>query len=190
MSDLDPLVPAIVAGDAAAFGRWVAGAEPRVRGSLRSFATVVDTEAVLQEALLRTWQFAPRFEPDGRPDGLLRLTITIARNLAIRETERRRPDLVESAVLERFAEESQAAPPPSDPLLRDLIGACLEALPAQPRAALRQRLGARGNTPDRTLATAIGMRLNTFLQNIRRARIGLQRCLERQGVHLSAEGAP
>src|SRR5690606_14601871 len=71
--DLDVHLAAIVAGDTRAFGRWLAGAEAPVRDSLRSFARVVDVEAVLQEALLRVWQVAPRFEPDGRPNGLLRL---------------------------------------------------------------------------------------------------------------------
>lgn len=90
MADLDTHLSAIVAGDADAFGRWVAGAEPRVRGSLASFAAVVDTEAVVQETLLRIWQVAPRFRPDGRPDGLVRLAVRIARNLAVSEVRRAR----------------------------------------------------------------------------------------------------
>ena len=64
--DLDAELPSIIAGDADAFGRWLAGAERPVRESLRSFAAVIDAEAVLQEALLRVWQVAPRFQPDGR----------------------------------------------------------------------------------------------------------------------------
>ena len=78
MADLDRYLPAIAAGDPDAFGHWVAGAEPRVRLSLSSFATRVDTEAVVQETLLRVWQVAPRFRPDGRPDGLVRLAVRIA----------------------------------------------------------------------------------------------------------------
>ena len=78
--DLDVHLAAIVAGDTRAFGSWMAGAEARVRDSLRSFAQVVDTEAVLQETLLRTWQVAPRLVADGRPDGLLRMAIRIGRS--------------------------------------------------------------------------------------------------------------
>jgi RNA polymerase sigma-70 factor (ECF subfamily) len=51
--DLDRHLPAIAAGDPDAFAPWVAGAEPALRDSLRPFAARVDTEAVLQEALLR-----------------------------------------------------------------------------------------------------------------------------------------
>ena len=55
-----------------------------------SFAAVVDVEAVLQESLLRVWQVAPRFDADGGPNGLLRLAIRIARNLAVSELRRTR----------------------------------------------------------------------------------------------------
>src|SRR6266540_1570421 len=82
---LDDLLPAIGAGDATAFARWLAGAEGRLRDSLRSFAARVDTEAVLQEALIRVWQVAPRVTPDGKPDALVRLGVRIARNLAVSE---------------------------------------------------------------------------------------------------------
>ena len=63
MTDSDFLHAQIAAGDADAFGQWLAAAEPRVRGSLASFARVVDTEAVLQEALVRVWQVAPLQPP-------------------------------------------------------------------------------------------------------------------------------
>ncbi len=59
MSDLDIHLAAIKASDADAFGIWMSAAEPEIRSTLRSFATSVDTEAVLQEALLRVWQVAP-----------------------------------------------------------------------------------------------------------------------------------
>ena len=91
MIDLDAHLPAIQAGDADAFGRWLAGAEPGLRESLRSFAASVDTEAVLQESLLRTWQVAPRVVSDGKPNTLLRLAVRIARNLAVSERRRLRP---------------------------------------------------------------------------------------------------
>src|SRR5688572_20626218 len=86
--NLDVHLPDIVARDTHAFGAWMAGAEMPIRESLRSFARVIDVEAVLQEALLRVWQVAPRFVPDGAPNGLLRLGVRIARNLAISEVRR------------------------------------------------------------------------------------------------------
>jgi len=99
----DDLLPAISAGDAAAFARWLASAEDRLRGSLRSFAERVDVEAVLQEALVRVWQLAPRVVPDGRPHALLRLAIRIARNLAVSDLRRSRLEPVEADALERLA---------------------------------------------------------------------------------------
>jgi DNA-directed RNA polymerase specialized sigma24 family protein len=99
-ADLDSLVPLIGAGSMEAFGRWMAGAEGRVTESLRSFAARVDTEAVLQETLLRVWQVAPRFVPDGKRDGLVRLAVRIARNLAVSELRRSRLDPVEEAAHE------------------------------------------------------------------------------------------
>ena len=86
--DLDTHLSAIALGDAGAFGRWLAGAEPRLRDSLRPFAARVDTEALLQETLLRAWQVAPRHAPDGRPNSLLRLSMRIARNLCIDNARR------------------------------------------------------------------------------------------------------
>ena len=80
MTDLDVHLGAITIGDTRAFARWLAGAEGTVRDSLRSFATAVDVEAVLQEALLRVWQVAPRFEADGFANSLLRLSIRIVRS--------------------------------------------------------------------------------------------------------------
>src|SRR5690349_9751665 len=113
--DLDVHLPAIVARDTGAFARWMAGAEGRMRESLRSFAAVVDVEAVLQESLLRVWQTAPRFEPDGRPDALLRFGVRVARNLAVSEVRRTRARPVDDDDLEtaaaRFAGEGAYAEP-------------------------------------------------------------------------------
>ena len=89
MSDLDVHLQAVVNGDKAVFGRWVAGAEATLRGSLRSFAASVDVEAVLQETLLRIWQVAGRVQPDGKSNGLLRFALRAGRNLALSEARRR-----------------------------------------------------------------------------------------------------
>ncbi|MEQ1501009.1 MAG: sigma-70 family RNA polymerase sigma factor [Myxococcota bacterium] len=174
--DLDVHLPAIAAGDPTAFARWLAGAEEPLRLGLRSFATAVDVEAVLQEALLRVWQVAGRFTPDGRPNALLRLAVRVARNAAIDELRRTRATPVDAAALERL----DAAIEP-DPLLRTAIATCRDALPAQPRTAFDARL-AGGS--DEALAEAAGMKLNTFLKNVGRARTLLLACLRRAGVVL------
>jgi DNA-directed RNA polymerase specialized sigma24 family protein len=189
MLDLDVHLVAVAAGDAGAFGRWLAGAEPCLRQSLRSFAARVDTEATLQEALLRTWQVAPRHAPDGRPNSLLRMALRIARNLAIDEARRARvapmPDEdLEQALVAAEAPEAGSEP---DPFLRRVIEECRALLPGKPAEALAARLAGGGAEPDEALAERLGMRLNTFLQNFTRARKLLAECLTKRRVNLDAE---
>ncbi|MBA2541449.1 MAG: sigma-70 family RNA polymerase sigma factor [Deltaproteobacteria bacterium] len=179
MSDLDFLHARIAAGDADAFGQWLAGAEPRVRGSLASFARALDVEAVLQEALVRLWQVAPRFVPDGKPDALIRFAIRIARNLAVSELRRTRSRPVEPADLEADLAVDVPAP---DPLLRQAIVDCRDKLPPKPRQALDARLAAAGSRDDDELAASVNMKLNTFLQNFTRARQLLAACLGKRGI--------
>ena len=189
MADLDLHLSAIIAGDADAFGRWIVGAEPELRLSLRAFAAVADCEAVLQETLLRVWQTAHRVTPDGRSNSLLRFAVRIARNLALSEARRFRTVRVDDEegfqrLVDAAVGEPAVAP---DPFLREVIGACREELPDKPAAALHARLQSCGAEPDELLAEHLGMRLNTFLQNFTRARKLLAECLERQGVELAME---
>ena len=188
MRDLDEHLPAIVAGDSAAFARWLAEAEAPLRRSLGSFAARVDTEAVLQESLLRVWQVAPKCTADGKGNSLLRLAVRIARNLAISETRKARTDPAELDELERASTQvdlHEVRPP--DPMLRRLITACRERLPPKPAAALTARLGAFGGVADLELADGLGMTKNTFLQNFGRARKLIAQCLRGHGVDLDAE---
>jgi RNA polymerase sigma-70 factor (ECF subfamily) len=177
-TDLDVHLSGIASGDVRAYGAFLAAAEPAVRRSLRSFATRVDIEAVLQESFLRLWQVARRVESDGRPNALLRLGLRIARNLALDECKRRR----ESPLPEGL--DPIAEPVLVDPMVRERIARCFGDLPRQPAAALRARLDAEGGDPDAALAAALGMRLNTFFQNVARARKLLLECLARAGVEL------
>src|SRR5690348_16436240 len=125
--DLDTHLPAIVAGDPEAFGRWVAGAEPTLRASLRKLARDVDAEAILQEGLLRIWQVAPRFAPDGNPNALLRLAHRVVHNLAISEVRRLHPT---AEIDDRLIDLADPSAPP-DPLLRRAIDECREKLPGK-----------------------------------------------------------
>jgi RNA polymerase sigma-70 factor (ECF subfamily) len=186
--DLDIHLEAIVGGDVHSFGRWLAGAEPTVRLSLRSFAGVIDVEAVLQESLLRVWQVAGRFERDGKPNGLLRLSIRIARNLAVSEVRRTRAAGASPSVHGDDVEETVAVEPHEpDPLLRQAITECRDRLPPKPRQALDVRLASAGGADDAELAESIGMKLNTFLQNFTRARQMLADCLRKKGVDIAQE---
>jgi DNA-directed RNA polymerase specialized sigma24 family protein len=182
MTELDAWEPLVAAGDPHAFARWVAGVEPRLRASLTSVAAQLDAEAVLQECLLRIWQVAPRFVPDGRPDGLARLAIRIARNLAFSELRRRR--IAPTVDVESSDHGTSAVAP--DPLLRRVILECREQLPDKPAAALAARLDGPWR-PDVELAQELGMKLNTFLQNFTRARKLLAQCLSAHGVDVEVE---
>lgn len=190
-TDLDVHLPGVRGGDAQAFGAWMSAAEPSLRRGLSSFARQVDVEAVLQEALLRTWQVAPRLEPDGRPNALLRLAQRIGWNLAVSEARRAgRSTAVDPELLAAGIDEAQRWEPAlPDPLLRETIGRCREKLPPQPAAALSARLESAGGEPDATLAARLSMHKNTFLQNVSRARKLLLECLQRAGVDLSGVGA-
>ena len=183
MTDLDVELDAIAAGDASAFGRWVAGAEHSIRVRLRSFAESVDTEVICQETLLRMWQVAPRVVKDGQGNSLLRLALRTAQNLAIDQTRRLRRQPVSIPLDESLdGELTDASTLPIDPLLQEAIAECRDKLPARPRTALGARFGDSGAHHDRDLAERLGMTLNTFLKNIGRARKLLIDCLERRGI--------
>jgi DNA-directed RNA polymerase specialized sigma24 family protein len=191
VADLDEWLERIAERDVEAFGEWMRGAEPRIRASLRSFAAGVDVEAIVQDTLLRVWQVAPRFVADGRPNGLLRLGIRIGRNLAVSELRRRRHETMDIEALERAAAASGLAAvepgPAPDPLLHQRIEDCVGRLPRQPGRALARRLSSAGSQADAALADGLGMRVNTFLQNIARARKLVAECLERHGIDLVRE---
>lgn len=184
-ADRDALLPAIASGDVQAFAVWLGHAEPRVRLSLAKFARAIDSEAVVQEALLRIWQVAPRVAVDARGDTLVRLAVQIAHNLAIDHVRRdRRLSHVERAELVEDASSQIDDSPSPDPLLRAVIATCIEQLPKQPAAALSARIDNAGHDADETLAARLGMQLNTFLKNFGRARALLLDCLKSKGVSL------
>lgn len=190
MIDLDEHLPSIVSGDTAAFGRWLAAAEPRLRDSLRPFAARADTEAILQEAILRVWQVAPRHTPDGSANSLFRLAIRIARNLAVDEVRRaRKAPVPEEDIDSAAAAAGSASFAGPDPFLRQAIEECRDRLPAKPAEVLATRIQHGGAEPDQTLAERLGMRLNTFLQNFTRARKLLAECLEKKHIDIETEMA-
>lgn len=182
MPDLDVHLRGIAAREEQAFAAWLAGAEPAVRRALRSFAARVDVESVVQETLLRIWQVAPRHVPDGRPDSLLRLAHRIARNLALDEARRTRRERPAAGDMGAGEETVDPAPAP-DPLLRRVLAACLRKLGGAPARALHARLFAGGQR-DEALAEHNGMAVNTFRQNVARARRAIAQCLARSGVAL------
>jgi RNA polymerase sigma-70 factor (ECF subfamily) len=132
---------------------------------------------VLQETLLRAWQFAPRVTRDGGGNSLLRYALRTGRNLAIDHTRK-------TARLAPVAEVPEVPVPAVEPdhALQRWVRVCLEALPERAGLALRARLGDQGRSHDRDLAATVEMTLNTFLKNISRARRMLAECLAEHGI--------
>ncbi len=167
-----------------AFAEWMGMVEIPLRRSLRRFAREVDVEVVVQETLLRMWIVAC---DNGRAlegeNASIKFAFRVARNVAFEEIRRNRRDIhLDPEDFDRLPE-GVIDPDLPDPALRRVIAGCLERLPKQPRNAMGARIR-NGELPDRELAGSLRMKLNTFLQNIVRARRLMAACLEKQGVHL------
>lgn len=170
-------------GDREAFADWMGAVEAPIRRSLARYARAVDVESVMQETLLRMWIYAQdRGKELVGEAASLRFAIGMARNVA--RSEARRMGRVSFLPSEELPEVEVQPDPPPDPGLRGAIHECLEQLKGKPGDALRLRLQMQDEAPDRRLAQLAGMTLNTFLQNIVRARKAIAECLERRGVVL------
>jgi DNA-directed RNA polymerase specialized sigma24 family protein len=154
-----------------------------IRLAMRRFAQAVDIESVVQETFLRMWLLS---QDKGRDlsgeNASLRFAIGMARNIA--RSEARRWGREKLLPPEDLPEPVLEPDPVSDPGLRRAIVECLKKVAAKPLQALRARMDLGGVIADRDIAEGIGMTLNTFLQNIVRARKQVAGCLERGGIPL------
>jgi DNA-directed RNA polymerase specialized sigma24 family protein len=181
---LDELFQAARQGVPEAFAEWMGMVEIPLRLTLRRYARAVDVEVVVQETFMRMWLVA--CDPERILEGKgasLRFAFRVARNVALEEIRRNRLGrLVDLDGLEDLPEGS-IDPEPADPALARAIAECFKRLPGKARSALEARI--RGDClPDRELAARLRMRLNTFLQNVVRARRAMKKCLEGRGVRL------
>ncbi|MBI3450393.1 MAG: hypothetical protein HY049_15940 [Acidobacteria bacterium] len=182
-ASLDLLFSRVREGDMEAFGAWYARVALPVRRSLRSFARELDVEAVIQEAMMTMWRIAPRLDLQGAGASLA-YAIRVARTGALMEIRKHRGVTREEIdALERLPEGRIEPALPADPGLRRAIEECLGRLPAKPRAAIGARLRGMGES-DAGLAASVTMSLNTYFQNIVRARRALRACLEGRGVSM------
>jgi len=115
----------------------------------------------------------------------LRMALAVARNVALEEVRRsRRGQYVPLEDLEDALELAVDPAPEPDPGLAQAIRECLERLPDRLRRSLMLRLRSGSFSPDRDLAESLGLKLNTFLQHIVRARKSMADCLKGKGVEL------
>jgi DNA-directed RNA polymerase specialized sigma24 family protein len=171
-------------GDQDAFAKWMAMVELTLRCRLARFARAVDVEVIMQETFMRMWLVAlDKTRAIEGENASLRFASAIAQNVAREEARRtRREQFVDPRDLDRL-QKDWVDPETTDPALGKAIRACVESLPSKPKTALKARIR-DGHLPDRDLAREVRMKLNTFLQNIVRARRLLGDCLERRGVRL------
>jgi DNA-directed RNA polymerase specialized sigma24 family protein len=166
-------------GNRDAFTRWMRMAEIPIRHTLARYARHVDVEAAMQETLLRMWLLV---NDPGRvltgENASVRFGCRVAANVAKEELRRLR-----LAPLE-VEPQDPSDPPQSDPFVRRAIRECRDKLPRKLHIAIGVQVsdGYRGS---REAAAIARMKVNTFLQNLVRARRLLRTCLEHRGVRLA-----
>lgn len=130
----ETLLAAFAAGDRAAAGALVARLAPRILAlARRLLQDRAEAEDVTQEALLRLWQIAPRWQPGGaQPATWLH---RVAVNLATDRLRRRR-----GVALDQIDEPEDGLLPPLEAMIQAdrmaALDAALAALPDRQRAAV------------------------------------------------------
>jgi RNA polymerase sigma factor (sigma-70 family) len=165
---------AIAARDPEAFTGWFARHEIVLKRSLRSFASIVDVEAVVQDTAIRVWERASGLAPDGRSGFLVRWAVTVAMNNARNQARR----AGRSQPLEAHSPGPSTYDRMPDPALRTRIQTCRERLPSKLRLVMDQLLADGGQQSCRELAVSIGISFDAIRQNLSRARRALEKCLE------------
>lgn len=166
-------------GDERAFARLYQQAGPKLFALVLAMTRQPDlAEEVLQEALVRIWKSAYRFDPE--KGGAMAWLVTIARNRALTALERRPRD---RAGAEAPDWESIADRAP-DPLEQTLAGSearalarCLQALERDQRRSIV--LAYYTGLTHVELAQRLGKPLGTVKSWIRRGLLQLRGCLDR-----------
>ena len=166
------------------FARWMSLVERPLRASLRRFARAVDVEVVMQETFLRMWialnDPARTFTGE---NATLRFALRVARLVALEEVRAaRHGHLVPLEELDPSREPEVPPEPVRDAGFLHAIRECIDRLSGAPKRALLARLHGGHTHGDRVLASLVRMQLNTFLQNIVRARRAVADCLASKGL--------
>jgi RNA polymerase sigma-70 factor (ECF subfamily) len=176
--DLDDLLRRTGAADEDAFEALYRAAAPALLGLITRKIGARDlAEEVLQEAFMRIWRNAARYDATlGSAIGWMR---AVARNTAIDRLRQRRREVPRAELPDDPEELDRIAEAAADPLRVEetrAILTCLEALEDTPRRAIVLSY-CYGYTHDE-LAVALGLPLGTVKSTIRRALPTPRACLE------------
>jgi RNA polymerase sigma factor (sigma-70 family) len=147
------------------------------RIAYRMLADASEAEDVAQEAMLRLWQHADRWQAGG--PGVAAWLTRVATNACLDRIRRRR-FVGEDAVPERADESPLADAQIEEDDVRNAVTACIEALPDRQRAAVV--LTYYEEQQNRAAADILAMQLKAFESLLFRARASLRECVEKKGV--------
>lgn len=147
------------------------------RIAYRMLADSTEAEDVAQEALLRLWQYAERWQAGG--PGVAAWLTRVATNACLDRLRRRR-FVGDDAVPERADESPLADEAIEEDEVRKAVADCIEALPDRQRAAIV--LTYYEERQNRVAAEILAMQLKAFESLLLRARGALRTCVEGKGV--------
>ncbi len=174
----DALMARVAARDADAL-RLLADrhAEIAWRIAYRMLNDAAEAEDVAQEAMLRLWQFAERWQAGGT--GVAAWLTRVATNACLDRIRRRR-FVGEDAIPERADESPLADEAIEQDQVRNAVAGCIEALPDRQRAAIV--LTYYEERQNRMAAEILAMQVKAFESLLFRARASLRDCVEGKGV--------
>jgi RNA polymerase sigma-70 factor (ECF subfamily) len=140
-------------------------------------ADSAEAEDVAQEALLRLWQYADRWQAGG--PGVAAWLTRVATNACLDRLRRRR-FTSDEAVPERADESALADEAIEEDEVRKAVAECIEALPDRQRAAIV--LTYYEERQNKMAAEILAMQLKAFESLLLRARAALRGCVEGKGV--------
>ena len=173
--DIETLIARTALGDRKAFTLLYKATSAKLFGiALRVLKDRTDAEDVLQEAFVKVWNNAKRYQVSGYSP--MTWLIAIIRNQAIDRLRTRKPDVDDLAEAEDIADLSAT---PEDLVLSggdaERLRACLEKL--SPGRAEAVKAAYIEGYSYQELATRLGQPINTVRTWLRRGLISLKECL-------------
>jgi RNA polymerase sigma-70 factor (ECF subfamily) len=165
--------------------------QQRYGAFLRSFAARFlkddrDREEAVSDALLRLWNSVPPEQPRSLPAFLTTLVRRSAIDIARRNNRVSQPPAALAAAWEELGDIPSAGNETEDAVLaRELgrsISAYLKALPARSRGIFLRRYYAACSVSE--IASALGISVSTVEKELKAARDGLRKHLEKEGYEI------